>query len=230
MGSTTRKATGEAEGHKNARARYDTTDANTKRLMAILAKLCLKNAQRIGILNSILLQCYLVATAAPFVEVVKAGTARWQEKVNQVGKNATDARKTRTALGQPHAHAYNSFIAWLKDNTTEAVKNAIHQYITLYDQHATPEKKLIAIQEEVKYFRLLKSHQEKFRRLEVSFVASSASDQLWKQVVHPYLITMGAEELAGVAPKSNMEREIHKWLDGEAGGGGGACASCECKY
>ena len=210
----------EAEGHRNVRPKYDTTDSNTKRLLAIMAKLCLKNAQRIGILNSILLQCYLIATALPFVEVVKMGTTRWQEKVNQVGKNDTDARATRSALGQPHAHAYNSFIAWLRDNTTEAVKNAITAYIALYDHYATPEKKLVAIQEEVKYFRILKSHQEKYRRLEVSFVASSASDQLWKQAIHPHLITMGAEELAGVAPKSNMEREIQKWLDGEGIKGG----------
>mmetsp|Transcript_41397 Transcript_41397/g.111181 ORF Transcript_41397/g.111181 Transcript_41397/m.111181 type:complete len:120 (-) Transcript_41397:166-525(-) len=67
---------------------------------------------------------------------------------------------------------------------------------------------------EVKYCYLEKTHTRDYKKLVVNFKQASNSDQIFENIVMPVLLREPeADQLPGIAPKGDLERELQKWLD-----------------
>ena len=136
-------------------------------------------------------------------------------------KRLTDAKKyeDREALGPLHLRVFDSWAGQVKAHlqaekliTTRELEGSM---LTLLDQWLNHCRsiKVRGVENEVRVFRKAKAHKRTQMKMEVALLPGSLSEQLFMQVIEPYMLAKGCRRMAGTEPCGDNARTVQDFLD-----------------
>eukprot|EP00971_Amphidinium_carterae_P232498 4614056-Amphidinium_carterae.1 len=146
-------------------------------------------------MKSILLTCYSLPTEEEVVPLIKEATKGWAEATKSM------TREQKRAHGEPHVYAFNAFMGWAMtkySNDTDLTATLM--------QYQTKFPNMQALSREVKYFRVAKTYNKDFKRLEVNFRVGSDTELMWNMLERALLKRAQWEPLPSMAPPGDLER------------------------
>lgn len=212
-GSASREAPGERGKTRKlapeAKSKKD-TDSVDRCLLITMAKLSLSTKLDTRALRAVAMVTYILPLLSAAASAIKEATQAFATQ------HKAASTKERQEMGSPPLVAWNGLISFA---ATEQPSKA--QEFQAYSDRirAAPNTREL-LYEEVKHLRLTKAFSKPskdIKKLEASVVYGSASAQLFKDHVHPWLLSANdAEKKEGMAPMGDLERKLQVWLDDQS--------------
>lgn len=187
-----------------------------KEILVQMSKLCLSNALQVRTLRAVSIECFRIPADSHWIVACKESTQKWT-KLIEAAKDAGPA--ARDKIGPPHVYVINAIFKRVlevtKDTDTELhtkMSNACSQWSSWKD-----------INDVVKHAKVSKMYQQDVKRLEVACPMSMVcnlqdSDHItpawmWLKAKSLLLKDSTVRELAGMAPKGDLERKLQDFVD-----------------
>eukprot|EP00929_Paragymnodinium_shiwhaense_P092046 TRINITY_DN51925_c0_g1_i1.p2 TRINITY_DN51925_c0_g1~~TRINITY_DN51925_c0_g1_i1.p2 ORF type:complete len:225 (-),score=55.60 TRINITY_DN51925_c0_g1_i1:317-991(-) len=176
------------------------------KLIALIAKLTLSNTQQLRMINSIVLDVFLIPTESPTAQQMKAGTTLYAASVKEI-----DIPQRVPRFGLPHHHAWNNMLASAFELANETEKK---EYVTYKGRMDGSSADLYSIlTNEVKVCKIMKSFDANRRKLYVNVVTETPSYKIWLVTKGIFKRTQGFQEKPGQAPPGALENTIQEALE-----------------
>ena len=187
--------------------------ADTVKIMAITAKLCLSSALQVRAIKSILIRVWMVPSDHPLVTEAMANTRKFAELSKQLTQDSKTSDQRIDFIGLPHEHVWNALITVLladleKKKEDLAVKEKI-VFIQEYCANMTQAGHR-ALLREVAYARVQKCYEREFRKLELNVAEGTPSHQVFSYLVDFLERTPNVVEKPGQAPPGDLERRLQQ--------------------
>ena len=193
-------------------------------IMMMVIKLKLWTAQQARNVNSIVIRVWKVPVESPFVQLSKAATQAY-EKAIVAAREREGPEKAKEKLGIPCVHIFNSWVKYLLQHPPPSAPPQLIQII----QQAMAiwqEKGWKWILGYIPYVRIAKMFGDEFKKVEVSvpMYASWLETKTWPSEpsavtpIHVFAILKemlddSGKELAGVAPRGELEKKLQAYLE-----------------
>ena len=187
-------------GDSKRRNVSSTSNKEITRVVSILTKLSLSNAQQARFLKAIVMDSFRLPAESDLIVKAKEATQAF----------ATQAKTThdKDKLGLPHIHIWSAFLAVLKQHANHDTKAKLDEYIAKMGPLGWK-----VINEQVKHVRVRKNFDKQFVTVEIAIVRGSDSSAVY-EIMKEYIKTIrDAIELPGTAPSGDLERKLQAWLD-----------------
>ena len=150
---------------------------------------------------------------APADLVAKADAAEF--------KRLTDAKKyeDREALGPLHLRVFDSWAGQVKAHlqaeqliTTRELEGSMLALLDQWLNHCRTIK-VRGVENEARVFRKAKAHKRTQMKMEVAILPGPLSEQMFMQVIEPYMLAKGCRRMAGTEPRGDNARTVQDFLD-----------------
>ena len=189
------------------RAAVGNTANDLVRIISILCKLTLNNAQYTRILRSLMLDVWQLPAEHPLVEAIKKSNQQFDQAAKTF--NTPDAR--RQTLGERHVYAWNAVLTWLKNYLEEMSPQdlpKITEYMTKYQAFGVR-----ALAQQIKFTRIKKVFSQEYKNLEINIVPGTESAVVQEALYSALQKSTRVTRLPGVPPLGDLERKVQTWLE-----------------
>jgi len=182
--------------------------------------LLLNVAMQTRILRSIVIECIQLPADNCFITEFKKTTGAWTTRVQGLQEKEEKTRQQIEAeVGLCHCHGWNSLIKALMTHFQTHTLNdklaSVKSYVDKINTIPTLQEKMTYLMTAVNYCRVAKTHDSKFKRLEIGFGMDESEERvIYREFLKPTLLLQEKSRLLkGIAPPGDLERQIQKWID-----------------